>query len=331
MSRRILPLLIILLAWLATGFFVVRGNEQAVVRRFGRVVPGEIGSGLHYTLPWPLATVDRIDRHAVRTVTIGVPPPTAEIAGGFLREINADRQAEFLTGDKNILNLQVNIQYVIDEPVQYLFATENPDRALQALAESYLADAIARSGVDYVHPLGLNELREILLRGLQQSVDSRAWGLAVEDVTIAGVYPPVEVKAAFLDVSNARAEKERMIQEEQTRGEQAVAIAKARSNQLRTEAESNRTARVTAAHGSADRFRAVLAQFRKEAESGNVSYETVRSMTLQRLYATTLETVLPKLGGKVFLDGGKPVDLTIVPAEGARAAPAPQPLEGLPQ
>ena len=328
--RRLVPFLIVILAWLATGWFVVRGNEQAVVRRFGRVVPGEIGSGLHYTLPWPLATVDRVDRHSVRTVSIGVPPPTAEISGGFLREVNADRQAEFLTGDKNILNLQVNIQYVIDDPAQYLFATENPDRALQALAESFLADAIARSGVDYVHPLGLNELREILLRNLQQSVDTRGWGLAVEDVTIAGVYPPVEVKAAFLDVSNARAEKDRMIQEEQTRGEQALAVAKARAGQLRTEAESNRTARITAANGSADRFRSVLTQFRKEAETGNLSYETVRTMTLQRLYATTLETVLPRLAGKVFLDGGKPVDLTILPNEGARPAPAPQP-QDLPQ
>jgi modulator of FtsH protease HflK len=144
-------------------------------------------------------------------------------------------------------------------------------------------------------------------------------------VTIAGVFPPVEVKAAFLDVSNARAEKERMINAELSRGEQLLASARAAASQQIVRAETAKNTRIEAARGAADRFLAVIGQFRREAETGGTSVATVRRHAMQRLFAATLEQILPKLAGKVFIDSEKPVDLTIFPEGEKKPAPAGRP------
>ena len=48
--------------------------------------------------------------------------------------------------------------------------------------------------VDFVHPLGLSELRALLMQSVREAVDREPWGLSVDDLTIAGVLPPVEVE-----------------------------------------------------------------------------------------------------------------------------------------
>lgn len=296
----------------ASGFYIVKGNQQALVRRFGKARPPLVGSGLHYDLPWPLAQVDRINLHEVRAVSVGIP--SGETDGrGVLIDGMVERQAEFLTGDKNILHVQVHVPYQIVDPYQYAFSSESTETSLRLLAESVVTEVIAQSGVDFVHPLGLHELREILTRRLRAAADSQQWGIAVEDATIVGVFPPVEVKASFLDVSNARAEKERIINEEQTRGERLLAGAKAAARQMQDKAQSDRHARVEAARGSADRFRHIIGQFQRESQTGAPSYAAARHMTMLRMYSAALEELLPRLARKVILDAGKPIDFTIFP------------------
>ena len=112
---------VVLAAYLATGFYVVRGNEKAAVRRFGRVVrtaEGQValaGSGLKYTLPWPCSEIERINLNEVRTLSIGMGEIAEPGAGGFLRSLEAENRSQFLTGDKNILHLQINTQYRVGE------------------------------------------------------------------------------------------------------------------------------------------------------------------------------------------------------------------------
>src|SRR5262245_17595681 len=97
--------------YFATGFYVVRGNEQALVRRFGRARLPVAASGLHLDLPWPWTRIDRLNVHQVQNLSIGVSATEPVETSGFLQETYIDRQGEFLTGDKNILNLAVSVQY----------------------------------------------------------------------------------------------------------------------------------------------------------------------------------------------------------------------------
>src|SRR5579863_9560193 len=123
-------------AYLASGIYVVRGNEAGLVRRFGKADRMLVSGGLHIDLPWPFVRIERVNVHELRTITIGIAAPQAFSGAGFLQELNLDRHGEFLTGDKNILNVQVNVQYWISDPHDYFFGCQAPETGLQLLAES---------------------------------------------------------------------------------------------------------------------------------------------------------------------------------------------------
>lgn len=315
MKRTAVLFLILAAAYFSTGFFIVGGNEKALVRRFGRAQLPLAGSGLHYALPWPMSTISRINPHEVRTLQIGGIASEAVEGDQFLLAADQYQLDEFLTGDKNILNVQVNVQYRISEAdVQdYLFGCVNPEAHLRLITESLLGDAVARSGVDFVHPLGLAELQAMLTERTRQLVQSRRLGVVIEEVTIAGVSPPLLVKQAFVDVSNARASKERFINEALAYREQTVAAAEADAKKNVDQAETSRRTAIESARGEADRFGKVVAQFRADADAGVQTYAQSRQMTLRQKYLEMLETIVPKLANKTLLDTDKPVNLTIFP------------------
>lgn len=311
MNRLRIGVAFALLCYAATGVYVVRGNEQALVRWFGKARPQLVGSGLRYSLPWPLCRVNRVNLNETRTVTVGLGDADEVDDSDFLKAPASSRLSEYLTGDKNILHMQISVQFRIENPRRFLLEQENPERHLRFLVQSLVADAVSRSGVDYVHPLGLTALRQALTLQTRTACERQDLGIFIEDVTLADVRPPVPVKQAFLDVSNARAEKERLMSEAQTTSERLVAQAEAQASQLRDRAETHRAQQTSLALSDASRFNALVDQFQSGAKAGAITYRQSKDLARQRLYWTTLETLLPKLSRNVYLGGEKPVDLTI--------------------
>lgn len=305
-------LLILLgLGYVASGLFVVRGNEQALVRWFGKARPQLVGSGLRYALPWPFCQIDRINLNETRTVTVGRGDADEVDDSDFLKAPASSRQSEYMTGDKNILHMQISVQYRIEDPRRYLLEQENPERHLRFLVQSLVADAVSRSGVDFVHPLGLTTLRQLLTQETRLASERLNLGLFIEDVTLADVRPPVSVKQAFLDVSNARAEKERIISEAQTGAERYLAQAEAQATQFQDQAEADRASLISVATSEASRFDALIDQCEAKNGTSKLSYQQARNLAQQRLYWTMLESLLPQLARNIYLDGNQPVDLTI--------------------
>src|SRR5438046_6420497 len=68
-------------AYLMTGIFTVAADEQAVIRRFGRVA-ARLGPGLHYRLPWPVHRVDIVKTTAVMKTGVGFALTRGERRGG---------------------------------------------------------------------------------------------------------------------------------------------------------------------------------------------------------------------------------------------------------
>lgn len=310
----------LLVAYLLTGFFVVRGNETAVVRRFGAIVKNANGevrlwpSGWHYDSPWPFATVDRVNLNEIRTLKIGDLDQNEPSQNGFLRNVDPARQAQFLSGDKNILNVQVSVSYRIAESsaADYLFAAVSPERRLHTLSESVLADAMLLSGVDFAHTLGRNELRERMTSHLQRLAREQRLGLTVDDVTIANVSPPLRVKAEFIDVMNARADKETAINQARAYSEQREAEARAAARRATDSAEVFRRQSVESAKAEGESFAKLISQLRSDEQSGRRSYAEARQLAMRRKYLDTLEDVLRNVAAKVVLDSGQAIDLTIL-------------------
>jgi membrane protease subunit HflK len=319
MKRWSLEIIVFLLPYLLTGFYIVRGNEKGVVQRFGKVRMSRLGtvdlidSGLHYDLPWPFSTVNRINLNELRTLTIGFAESVNVEQSNFLQAVDDVAGSQFLTGDKNILNLQISVQYRISRSnaYDYLFGSESPREHLQLLVESNSADLISRSGVDFVHPLGLGRLRELLTRQVRRLTQQHRLGIEVEEVTISSVYPPVRVKADFVEVSNARADREKYIYAANAYAVQSREEARARSQQIQDEAAIFRGRRVEAAKGSAYSFNQIVKQFSETSSHDATAGTIARRIAMQRMYLDAMEEILQKVKSKVLLESGKPVDLTI--------------------
>jgi membrane protease subunit HflK len=218
-----------------------------------------------------------------------------------------------MTGDKNILNLHINVNYRVSELHcrDYLYASVSPERRLKRLVESTAANLISQSGVDFVHPLGLGELREMLTSRTRRLAEEQRLGIEVEEVAINSVYPPVLVKADFLDVQNARADREKFINAARAYAVSRLESARSESKQQLDNAQIYRQRTVEAARGSAESFNKLVAQLRSEEKAGVHSYGDARQMAMQRLYVDAMRDILRKVAGKVVLDSGKEVDLTI--------------------
>ncbi|MBM80802.1 MAG: hypothetical protein CMJ78_09430 [Planctomycetaceae bacterium] len=318
--KRWIAFVVLLLGYLATGVFVVGANEAAIVRRCGRIVrngdgnPVLISSGLHFDWPYPLAQVDRFNVNEERTLTIGIAESEGLDATNFLQTVELSRNSQFITGDKNILNAQVTVHYRLasDSVEHFLFRNENPESRLRLLLESVVADTVMQSGVDFVHTLGRNELREQMIGSLRELASKQQLGVEVDDVTIGSVYPPVRVKSHFLDVTNARADKQTYINQAKTYGEERDADANAARQRLLDEARIYRSQSVQAAKSKADSFEKLVTQFRRAESSGEQTYTEARNLAMQRKYAEVMNRILRRAESKVVLDSGKPVDITIL-------------------
>jgi len=307
------------LLYLASGLYVVRGNEKAAVRLFGRAARRPDGGlhleagGLHYAPPWPFSQIVRVNLNEIRTLSVGVNETEDVETGGFLRALETANQSQFLTGDQNILHLQINAQYHVSEQAagDFLFRATAPEKQLEGIVASVATDLIAQSGVDFVQPLGQVELNGLLTTGVRRQAEAQHLGLEIDDVAINAVYPPILVKAYFLDVTNARADKVNFINAANAYAEQKHAASTADARRTLDEALGDRQQTVESARGRADSFARMIEQFREAQRSGAQSYVESRRIALDRYYLDTMGQVLRTVSAKVLLDSKEPADLTI--------------------
>jgi len=181
------------------------------------------------------------------------------------------------------------------------------------LAESLVTEKIAQCSVDYVHPLGLNELQISLTQAARDAVKNEPWGIAIDSGDDRRGPAAGRSQGGVSGRLERRAEKDRVISQEKSRAEQRLAAAEAVARQTRDRAESSAWRGSNRVAAPPIVFCASSAQFQSEAESGGQTAEEVRRGTMRRLLANALDELLPKLAGKGLLDPTKPVDLTIFP------------------
>jgi membrane protease subunit HflK len=298
--------------YLLSGIYVVRANEQAVVRRFGRVVADRVPPGPHYRLPFPIDRVDRLKVREQKVIRVGFDGPDSVLGVRPARV-----QTEFVTGDQNLVNIELLVQYVIRDPAAYLFAAREATQLIQLAAESALAETVAQRDVDALLTTGKIEVQGRLRQEAQRIVDSYGGGpsgvgVDITAINISRIAPPAEVQEAFRKVADAREDRSRLVN--QAEGYANDLLPKARGDAAKNleDATGYRERKVLEARGDAERFiRAYEA------------YQHSKDVTSARLYLEAMEEILPKLK-TVFVDhngGSSPIDLSIV----QRAEPSPNP------
>jgi membrane protease subunit HflK len=255
--RRLIYLLLIgLAAYLLTGVAQIRPEERAVVRRFGKVV-AHPGPGLWIGFPYGIDRLDRVPTATVRRVPVGYRPEASE----------DDPAGQFLTGDQNLVNVQVAVDYAVgDEPrdlEDYVVQKDRIDGIIARETEAALGEWISGRPVDDVLLTGNAALPAWLVRRVQDRIQEQRLGVRVQQASVAYLAPPDEVRAAFEEVNTAQAAARTQEQRAQQEAARIRRDAEATAYQTEQQAAAYAATKKAIAKAEADAFLKRLEQYRK--------------------------------------------------------------------
>ena len=280
--------------WLLSGIYLVAPDQQAVETLFGRVVTPRVMPGLHYALPWPVERVTKLKVRQLQRLVVGGDLPDSVLGR------TPALASQFLTGDQNIVNLRVVVQYSVGVPVDYLFQAQDPAQVVGAAVESELAKRLARRGVDTVLTTEKVAIQDETRAAAQKLLNDYRVGVQLSTINIESVTPPPETADAFRDVAGARADTARIVNEAEGYANDLIPKARGQAQQLLEESEAYKQKKINEAAGDAARFNQIAAEYSKASQ-----------VTGQRLYLETMEQVLPRIR-KLIVDKNGNLDLTII-------------------
>lgn len=274
----ILVILAIAVYLLTSMFFIVGPDEEGLVLRFGKYIRSE-RPGVHIKMPSPIESVVIIKVTEVRRLEVGFRTVSYSNKTATYRYI--PQEALMLTGDENIVSIELIVQYKIKNAYNYIFKVVKPDQLIKIATESALRQVIGNSVIDKVLTVGKYEVQENVKELLQRITDKYYMGIKVMGVQLQDVAPPKEVEAAFKDVASAKEDKNRYINEAE--GYKNNILPKTRGEAVRVikEAESYKISIIKKAQGDVARFLKMLAEYKKG-----------KDITKERLYLETMEKVL---------------------------------------
>src|SRR5947208_5941563 len=270
--------LAILAIWILTSVYLVAPEQQAVVTRFGVVVEPRVPPGIHLALPWPIDSVTKLKVQQLQRLVVGGDIPDSVL--GRTQPL----QSQWITGDQNIINMRVVVQYSVSVPSDYLFQSQDVARAVGAAVESEMARRIATRNVDAVLTTEKAAIQEEVRAASQKRINDYRSGVILSTINIESVTPPPEAADSFRDVASARADAERVVSESQGYANDLIPKSRGEAQQMLEAAAAFRERKVNEASGDAARFSQVAAEYAKAAQ-----------VTSERLYVETMEQILPKI------------------------------------
>jgi membrane protease subunit HflK len=268
--------------WILSGIYIIQPAERGVVQQFGQYVKTTL-PGPHWRIPWPIQSHERVNVDQNRSIEL--------------------QSQEILTRDENIVEVDMSVQYNINDAAKYLFSVVEPDSTLRQAAESALRETVGQTLMDSVITEGRGIIQTDTIEKIQETLDGYNIGIQVTAVNLQRAQPPEAVQAAFSDAIKAREDQERFINESeaykngllpQARGDAVIALEEARAYAAQT---------VSASRGEAARFEALLEEYRKAPD-----------VTKTRLYIESLESVLSS-SSKVMVDSDGGNNLMYLPID----------------
>jgi membrane protease subunit HflK len=274
--------------WLLSGIYTVGPDEQGIVLRYG-ALNRVTSSGLNYHIPFPIERVYTPKVTEVKRIELGFrtidPGPPA-------RYSDKPNESRMLTGDENMVDLDVIVQYRISDAAKYLFNVRNPQTTVGHAAEAAIRQVVGSKPIDEALTTGKGVIQQQTLSEIQKILNLYDSGLTVVAVQLQDVTPPKEVIQSFKDVASAREDKNRLINEAQGYRNQIIPEARGNLAQILRRAEAYRETKIRQARGDANRFLATVREYKKAPE-----------ITRKRLYLEMMKEVMPTVDK--FILGGK--------------------------
>ncbi|QLK87905.1 FtsH protease activity modulator HflK [Arsenophonus endosymbiont of Aphis craccivora] len=248
----------VVIIWASSGFYTIKESDRGVIFRFGKyshtVEPG---------LNWKPNFIEKV-------IPINVETIREQATNGMM-----------LTSDENVIQVEMNVQYRVTDPAQYLFNVTNPDNSLRQAIDSAVRGIIGQSAMEQVLTTKRAFIRDETQKELENTIRPYNMGITILDVNFQAARPPEAVKAAFDDVIAAREEEQKTIREAQAYRNEVLPLAKGNAQKLIEEATAYKSSVVFKAEGEVASFAKILPEYRAAPQ-----------ITRERLYIETMERVL---------------------------------------
>ena len=285
---------LVVVVWLASGFYIVDEGRRGVVTRFGKYTETtQPGAALAPAVPDRGEGARRLLAGAGRSRSATATRPRTR----------SDNEALMLTDDENIIDIQFAVQYNLKSAEAYLFNVRKPDLIVQFIAQTAMGEVVGKAKMDFVLYEGREQIAKSAEKLMQEMLDRYQTGVYVQKVTLQSVQPPDKVQAAFDDAVKAGQDRERFRNEGQAYANDVVPRARGNAARLIEEANGYQAEVVQRAEGDASRFRQIL-----------VEYAKAPGVTRERLYLDMMQTVVGN-SSKVLVDQKAGSNLLYLPLD----------------
>ena len=276
-----LGIVVALLVWLSTGFYVIDEQEKAIVLRFGAHID-TLSPGLRLRFPRPIERVIKVNVAQTRTFT---------------------HQASMLTKDANIVDVEVAVQWRVKNPHDFIFNVVEASMTLRQVSESAIREVIGTNTLDDIISRGRRDIQIQQKALIQEIIDRYHAGILITDVNMRGANPPKAVADAFDDANKAGEDENKYINQAEAYENDIIPKARGAAARLIEEANGYKARVVAKAEGEASRFEQLFFE-----------YEKAPGVTRQRLYLDTIESVFSN-SSKVFMDSESGNSLMYLPLD----------------
>ena len=267
---------VLLLFNILTGaVYTLSETESAVVTTLGQATVNN-NKGLQFKIPF-IQKVTKINT-TIQSFEVGYREE-----GDSYR--NVESESTMITSDMNFVDIDFYVTYQVTDPLQYMYATEQPELILKNLIQSTIRGTVSAYTVDSALTTGKSDIQQNIKSIVMDELEDQNIGLSLIDISIQDVEPPTEqIKEAFSEVENARQNKESALNKANQYRNEQIPAAEAKADKIIQKAEAQKTARINEASGQADRFNSEYAEYKK--------YPLI---TRQRMFYEAMEDILPGL------------------------------------
>ncbi len=263
------------------GFYIVKPAEKAVITRLGKY-NRVVDQGPHW-IPMFLE-----NKRIVNTEKL---------------ERSSHYGSSMLTKDENIITVEVEVQYRINDVDKYLFNLVEPDKCLKEAADSALRQVVGYSELDFLMTLGKEQIGSEIHEQLQYILDSYNAGIYINTVALKDVRIPNDVKSSFDDVIKAQEEKEQLKHQAEAFANKVIPEAKGEASRIFEAANAYKQEVIFNAEGDVMKFKLILPE-----------YKLAPDITRTRLYLDALENILSSTT-KILVDIGVNNNLIYLPID----------------
>jgi modulator of FtsH protease HflK len=301
--------IVIFVVWLLSGLYIVNPAEEAVVLRFGKFNDTN-GPGLHWMARFIdtkyLVDVQKINSFALQGNFLTKSAEQGDLPNQYVqaddKKSNGDAAAS-TDKSKNLVDVEMTVQYHVLDPRAFLFNVVNPDNTIQEVAAGALSDVVGKMKLDDVLTSGRELLSSAVFERTKQVLGNYHAGLEVTAVTLRKVQAPEQVQAAFNDVNRADQDKATTIQQAQAYASKVVPLALGFAARTMADASAYQQQTVLLAQAQVARYQAVYSVYKSAPE-----------LTRQRIYIETMQELFSH-NSKILVDANNGNNLLYLPID----------------